>query len=313
MGERRRISPLGVSPLEFPETDELPEGVKTVEWKDSFGYPVNLIPDIEYAVKDGYPLHIELYLPSLADPDGEPQKAPLIVHIQGSAWKKQAMFQSIGMLTRMAAKGYTIASVEYRPSETAPFPAQVEDVKSGISFLAAHADAYPIDLDRVALWGDSSGGHTALLTGITGDRELLPTGGLVLPDIRCIVDWYGPTEIAEMNYYPSNIDHTAADSPEGMLIGGKNVLENRDLAEKTVVMNYLRADIPTPPVLIMHGGSDMLVPFNQSARLYRRMKELGKAVEMIKLVGSNHGFMGFQCEEALEMVHAFLAEHLRVR
>ena len=266
---------------------------------------MELIPNIEYAVKDGYPLHVEMYIPSMMGENGDRKKVPLIVHIQGSAWMKQKMFQSINLLTRMAAKGYAVASIEYRPSEVSPFPAQVEDVKSGMAFVAAHAEEYGIDLSRVSVWGDSSGGHTALFVGITGNYELVPEG-CTLPDIKCIVDWYGPTEIAEMNYYPSNINHTAPDSLEGLLIGGKNVLENRDLAEKTFVTNYLYEDRETPPLLIMHGGSDMLVPFNQSARLYRRMKELKKDVTMIKLVGSNHGFAGFQCEEALDMVDKFI-------
>ena len=310
MEDWKLIKPLGVAPQNFPETDELPEGVETVKWHDTFGYPVNLIPDRLYTARFGYPLHFNLYMPSIMGKDGKSVAPPVIIHIQGSAWGKQQMFQSLNMLTRMAAKGYAIVSVEYRPSDKAPFPAQVEDVKTCIDFINNNAKLYNLDTDHIAIWGDSSGGHTALLAGITGNNDLVPDGIDTLPDIKCIVDWYGPTEIAEMNYYPSNIDHTVAESPEGKLIGGKNVLENKDLADKTVVMNYLYKDRPTPPTLVMHGGSDMLVPFNQSARLYRKMKELGKDVRMVKLVGSNHGFFGFQCEEALDMVDEFIRKHI---
>ena len=306
MEERKLIPPLNVLPSEFPETDELPEGVEVVHWEDTCGYSVNLVPEIEYAVNDGYPLHIELYRPMA---EGGPlRNVPLIIHIQGSAWMKQEMFASLRLLTRMAERGFAVASVEYRPSAAAPFPAQVEDVKTGAAYICSRAEEFGFDLDRVSVWGDSSGGHTSLLVGITGDRELVPEGLKDFPRIRSIVDWYGPTEIAQMNYWPSNIDHTRADSPEGLLIGGVPVLENPERAEKTVVMNYLRAEVPTPPMLIMHGGSDMLVPFNQSCRLYRRMKELGKDVTMIKLAGANHGFAGFQSEEALDCVAGFIRD-----
>ena len=303
---KKIIPPLNVPPEQFPETDELPEGARTVAWADTIGGPVDLIPGIQYAVREGCPLHIELYRPALAEP------APLIVHVQGSAWMKQRMFQSVSLLIRLAEKGYAIASVEYRPSEVSPFPAQVEDVKTAMVFLAKRAAEYGLDMDRVAVWGDSSGGHTAALVGVTGARELFPAGedAAAFPQIRAIVDWYGPTEIAEMNRYPSGMDHIAPTSPEGLLIGGKNVLENPELAERTTVMNYLSADVETPPMLIMHGGSDMLVPFNQSCRLYERLRALRKEASMIKLVGGRHGFAGFRSENALAAVDAFIREHL---
>ena len=113
-----------------------------------------------------------------------------------------------------------------------------------------------------------------------------------------------------MNFYPSVQDHIGPESPEGCVIGGKNVLENPELAEATVPMNYLERDKETPPLLIMHGGSDMLVPFNQSCRLYEKMKELDKTVEFVKLVGANHGFGGFNCEEALDAVEEFIRKYI---
>ena len=88
------------------------------------------------------------------------------------------------------------------------------------------------------------------------------------------------------------------------------MLENPELAEATVPMNYLSREKETPPLLIMHGGSDMLVPFNQSCRLYHKMKELGKTVEFVKLVGANHGFGGFNCEEALDVVEEFIKRYI---
>ena len=303
------IPPLQVPPEQFPESEELPEGVKTVTWKDTYGFGVEFLPNVVYANRGGINLHLQIMVPkSGQEPD---RKWPLIMFVQGSAWHKQDVFDHLPNLIRMAQRGFAVAIVEYRPSDIAPFPAQVQDTKAAIHYMKINAGKYRVDADRTALWGDSSGGHTALMAGFTGDGE---------PDmdayreqsaaVKCIVDWYGPTDIAKMNYYPSSMDHTQADSPEGFVIGRKNVLENPELADATVPMNYLSREKETPPLLIMHGGSDMLVPFNQSCRLYERMKELGKNVEFIKLAGANHGFMGFNCDEALDAVEGFLRKYI---
>ena len=104
------------------------------------------------------------------------------------------------------------------------------------------------------------------MTGFTGDDA---------PDmdayreqsaaVNCIVDWYGPTDIAKMNYYPSVQDHIGPESPEGFVIGRKNVLENPELAEATVPMNYLSREKETPPLLIMHGEAICWCPSTKAA------------------------------------------------
>lgn len=295
-------------PEHFPESGELPDGVRTVRLKDAYGCHLRFLPNVVYADRSGMELHLQLFLPE----DSMHKKHwPLIVFIQGSAWFRQDIFASLQDIVRMGERGYAMAIVEYRPSDAAPFPAQVQDAKTAIRFLKKHASEYGIDESRVALWGDSSGGHTALLAGFTCDEapDTEKSDG-ISTSVRCIVDWYAPTDLAMMNCYPSIQDHSAPDSPEGSLIGKKNVLENRELADAASPIHYLSADRPTPPLLIMHGSSDMLVPFNQSCRLYDRMKELGKDVEMVKLLGAGHGCGGFHCSQALDLVEEFLKKHL---
>ena len=294
---------------QFPEAAELPEGAKCVKLSDTFGYGVDFRPNEVYISRNDTNLHLQILIPH----DGRmPEKKwPLIVFVQGSAWHKQNIFGSLPVLLRMCQRGYVIAIVEYRPSETASFPAQMQDAKTAIRFLKKNAANYHIDPQHVAVWGDSSGGHTAMMAGFTQDAE---------PDtedyadysakVNCIVNWYGPTDIEQMNYHPSTMDHADADSPEGWLIGRKNVLENRELAKTTSPMQYLSADRDTPPVLIMHGGSDLLVPFNQACLLYEKLRELNKNVEFIKLEYAGHGYGGFQSEEALDLVEKFLKKYL---
>lgn len=308
--EYKELVPVFEGPLsEFPAMGELPEGVKSINLKDTFGYPVDFVPGVVYAQRSGETQHVHLLLP--VDHQHPETKFPLIVFVQGSAWHRQRVFEHLPHMIRVCQQGYAVAMVEYRPSEVVPFPAQMQDAKTAIRFMRKNAAQYRIDSDRIALWGDSSGAHTSVMAGITGDSE--PDTDLYAEyscKVSCIVDWYGPMDIAKMNYVPSTQDHIGPDSPEGYLIGQKNVLENPELVAPTIPMNYLSKDVQTPPILIMHGSRDQLVNFDQGCLLYKRLKELDKEVEMYKLEGAYHGFGGFNCEEALQIVLEFLGRKL---
>jgi len=204
-----------------------------------------------------------------------------------------------------------VAIAQYRPSETAPFPAQAQDVKSAIRFIRKNAELFNVDPEHIAIAGDSSGGHTSLMVGFTGDG-VLDDGvyGDVSCQVNCIVDCYGPTVFSLMNYWPSSQNHWDPKSPEGYEIGVKNVLENLDESDKTIPMNYLSEDKPTPPTLIINGSRDMLVPASQSALLYETMKKMGKEAEYYRIVDGNHGFIGWNNDTILNIVLDFLKEHI---
>jgi acetyl esterase/lipase len=230
--------------------------------------------------------------------------------VQGSAWFRQDIYIHLPEMLRMCQRGYCVALVQYRPSTTAKFPAQTEDVKTAIRFLRNQAEKYRFDPQKVAVWGDSSGGHTALMVGFTGNDCLNAQGDVGDASVRCIVDWYGPTVVSEMGYEPSCGEHVSPDCPEGWLIGHLSVPENPELAAATVPQSYLSADKPTPPVLIMHGSRDRTVNFQQSVHLYEAMRKLGKEVEFVKVLGGDHGFGGFASPEALDEADRFLRKHL---
>ncbi|MBR2718240.1 MAG: alpha/beta hydrolase [Clostridia bacterium] len=294
------------TPETFPENTLMPEGARSVRWTDEFGYGVAFRPGIVYAKRDGEELHIHYLTPRNDRTDN-----PLIIYVQGSAWFRQDVFIHLPEMIRMCQKGYCVALVEYRPSTTAPFPAQAEDAKAAIRFLRAGAKKYRFAPERVAIWGDSSGGHTALMAGITGDEwPNHPEDEKQSADVKCIVDWYGPTVVSEMAFEPSGGEHLSADCPEGWLIGHLPVQEHLDLAEKTVPQRYLREDKPTPPILIMHGSRDMTVNFQQSVHLYNALRAMGKECEFIRVEGGDHGWRGFACDEALDAVDAFLKKYL---
>jgi acetyl esterase/lipase len=299
---------------DFPESGERPDGVKPLAFEDGFGYVVDMMPNVLYDRRGGEDLHVQLLRPVNPGADST-MKFPLIVFVQGSAWRRQRIFAHLQHLVRVCEHGYVVAIVQYRSSDTAPFPAQIEDVKTAVRFLRKNYREYGIDPERAAIWGDSSGGHTAVMAGITKDGELDGDPGSrqygeFSAGIKCIVDWYGPTDISRMGDFPSMMDHYSPDSPEGMLIGGKDVLENPELAAPTVPMRYLSAEKPIPPILIMHGTRDQLVAFNQSCILYNELKDLKKDVEMYALKGAYHGFGGFNCNEALDIVLKFFGRHV---
>ncbi|WP_456843754.1 alpha/beta hydrolase fold domain-containing protein [Cellulomonas sp. P5_C6] len=299
---------------DFPESTRRSAGM-TVLAADPTPRYGSAVLGVEYARKSGRALHLQVLLPPMRDDlpgaDAGP-RFPLVVFVQGSAWKEQALGLSLPALAEFARRGYVVAIVEYRPSTLAIFPAQVRDARSAIGFLRSRADEYHLDPERVALWGDSSGAHTAALTALTdGQQEYSdePVGDEPL-GVRCVVDYYGPTDIARMNEEPSVQDHIAPTSPEGLLIGGHDVLRRPDLVEPTVLMNHLSPRRDLPPVLIVHGSKDRLVPFGQSVLLHDALVEAGGPVELYQLQGADHGGPPFWQDDVLDLVDDFLRRHL---
>jgi acetyl esterase/lipase len=265
---------------------------------------VDVKANVVYQSLSGEDQHLQIFtpMPIFAPPDtpAPAPRYPLVVYIPGSAWHRQNVWMGLDKAQYFAERGFAFVIVEYRPTDIgAVYPAQIEDTKAAIRFLKEHSPEYGLDPDNIAVWGDSSGGHTAAIIGITE------------PDIvKCVVDWFGPTDISVVNCYPTAMDHHGADSPEGMLIGGKNVLENPELAQKANPLNYVSSDKPVPPTLIMHGSKDMFVPFNQSVRLYEKLKELGKDVTFYRLESGGHGSGGFLSHEAYGLVLEFIKKYL---
>ncbi len=291
----------------FPKDNEVPEGVSVIKLEDRPGLRPVIHANVVYDRQNEVDLHLQILVPQ----PGCGVRFPIIVFIPGSAWMKQSIFQVLPNMLRMCVKGYTVAVVEYRHTGLAAFPAQAEDAKTAIRFMRMHAGEYCADPDKVAVWGDSSGGHTALMAGFTiGEYPDNGRYGEISSSVGCIVDWYGPTDLIEMNSSPSTMDHTEPSSPEGRLIGFRNVRENPELSAKASPLYYVSEDKETPPLLIMHGNRDELVCYHQSVELYQKMRAQGKNVKMLCLDGAYHGFGGFQSDEALEIVDAFIRENL---
>ena len=149
------------------------------------------IPDVEYMNIDGISRILQILVPRKRVMENE--KYPLIVYVQGSAWHKQNVYQHVGQLNYLCKQGFVVAIVQYRESDLAPFPAQIEDTKTAIRFLRKHHEEYFIDEQNVFLFGDSSGGHVALVSGLTSKLPLFNSNlySEYSNEVRAIIDFYG--------------------------------------------------------------------------------------------------------------------------
>ena len=264
----------------------------------------SVMGNVVYAERNGKKLRLQIVKPTQQDPA---EKLPLIVFVQGSAWHKQNKYTNIPQLSRFALRGYVVAFVEYRESDIAPFPAQAQDCKTAIRFMKAHVDDYGVDAENVFLWGDSSGGHTVMMAGITGDSAPDTADyGEFSCKVNAIVNYYGPVDLAKMCEQPSTMNHGLPDSPEGYLIGKLSVLEHPDKVRAANPVAYIFADKECPPVLTMHGDTDRLVPFEQSVIIHKALIAAGKYSEYYKLLGADHGTGEFWSEGAYDIVEAFI-------
>lgn len=284
----------------FPESQISACGMETIQ-ADMKKTAVRLKHMVRYCTMDGMDLHMNIHIPERQG------KLPLAVFIPGSAWRAQRIDDTTPAMSLFARRGFITAQIQYRPSDVAPFPAQIRDTRTALRFLAGHAEEYGIDTDRIFIWGDSSGGHTALMTAYTAGDPCFENEEGSDPVIRAVVDYYGPTDITRMNCEPSTMDHISPDSPEGMLIGGKTVTGSEE-ALRTVVMEKVSRS--SPPTLIIHGTKDRLVPFGQSVMLFERLKEKEVPVRFICLKGADHGSDCFFDDPVYDIVEEFVKRYL---
>jgi acetyl esterase/lipase len=265
---------------------------------------VQLVSDVVFGKGGDRELKMHILKPKKAGQ--EPM--PVVVFIFGGAWRTGNKDAGIKPLSVLAQKGYLCASIEYRFSQEALFPAQLEDCKCAIRFLRSKAGEYHINPDKIGVWGMSSGAYLAALLGTTGDvKDFEGKGGSseFSSRVNAVVDWFGPTDFTKMDAAGSKMKHDPADSPESRLIGGA-IQENKDKCAKASPLTYVTSD--DPPFLIMHGDRDPVVPIGQSELLVAALNKAKVKCVFAPVPGGSHGFVGPQHEKK---VLVFLDEQLR--
>jgi acetyl esterase/lipase len=289
---------------EFPDYTTIVSGAQRLKnTGDEVG--VFLIPNVEYACLDGVSLCLQILTPFTRN---APERVyPCIVFIQGSAWMKQYVFGQCPMLARLAAKGYVIAVVQYRHSEIATFPAQIQDAKNAIRYMRIHAAEYHAAPETIIAAGDSSGGHTAMFCGIVEDDSEMDANLFsgVSAKISGIVNYYGSISMMYEDGFPSTVNYWLPDSPEGMLMGKVNLREHPELRERGSVERYITPELAIAPTLILHGTKDRIVNVRQSVGLFQKMKECGKDAALYLVEGADHGGAEFWTDKVCCLVDSF--------
>jgi acetyl esterase/lipase len=261
-----------------------------------------MLLNIPYVPNAGEKQSLDLYLP------GAGTNFPLIVWIHGGAWMAGSKKNPPGL--RFVLHGFAMASLNYRLSQDAIFPAQLIDCKAAIRWLRVHAADYGIDPNRIAVWGASAGGHLVALLGTTGDDKEFDQGENtnVSSRVQAVCDWFGPTDLNQLTNYSSQIHHGDADSPESRLIGGP-IGQNVEKAQRANPIRYITKD--DPPFLIMHGDKDPLVPWQQSQILADALKKAGVPVQFHIVPGGGHGSPGFRTQEVKDLLYDFFVKNLK--
>ncbi len=236
--------------------------------------------DVAYAELHGFrPLLLDLYVPAagVVPPGSQTDLPPLAIWIHGGGFYSgdrrilPETYPPNSVFDRLVAAGVAVATVDYRLSAEATFPAQIDDVHAAIDYLRRFAPAYGIDADRIGTWGESAGGALAALAGLTSGQ------------VSAVVAWYPLTDLAHHHADRS-------DSVEAELLGAapETVPE---LAASASAVTRVTAD--APPFLIVHGDADGVLPLDQSERLHAALIAVGASSTLHVVPGADHCFEGY--------------------
>ncbi|MDE6517830.1 MAG: alpha/beta hydrolase, partial [Acetatifactor sp.] len=242
-------------------------------------------------------LHMDLIIPK--NRQGH-VKCPVVIWICGGAY--MVVDHSVWMpeMVRFARAGYVVASVEYRTSNEAQFPAQLVDVKSAVRYLKAHSEQYCIDPDRIFVMGESAGGTMACLIGATADQKEYDQGDYLEYDssVKGVVDFYG---LVDLDAVACNAcDTVPAWTMQAFLGAGYK----REQAEKASAIKYINEK--TPPFMILHGTEDPTVPIGQSRNLYETLQKNGIRADYYEVEGAAHGDDVFYEDGIVDKILDFL-------
>ncbi len=243
-------------------------------------------------------LLLDLYLPD--KPTLKPQ--PLLIYIHGGGWLEFSKEICPGEI--VAQRGYAIACINYRYSTEAIFPAQIHDAKAAVRWLRANATKYSLDPNKFGAWGTSAGGHLSLLLGTSGGVTELEgnQGNLdVSSEVQAVCNWFAPTDFTKVppaftEPFSLEIEKKYQKTPWFLytkvthkLLGGA-VKDNLELAALANPINYI--DSEDPPVMVVHGDLDKIVPVNQSEILVSALEAKGVPVTFVRKPNMKHSYRG---------------------
>lgn len=271
---------------------------------------VDVVSNVEYGTGGGRALKLDIVRPK----EMPKNPMPAIIYVHGGGWSGGAKEGGLTICTYLAKKGYFCATIEYRLTGEATWPAQIQDCKCAIRWMRAHVREYNVDPNRIGVAGDSAGGHLVAMLGTSGDARILEGKG-GWPEyssrVNAVCDWFGPTDFMwYYNYAKDNVllseifkDQDGLDVLS-KLVGGK-FWERPGICRQSSPLSYVSKD--DPPFLIMQGDKDPIVPMVQSEMLDKALREAGVDCKLVIMKGCGHGFPS---PDAYKIVADFFDEKL---
>ncbi|NNE91832.1 MAG: alpha/beta hydrolase [Verrucomicrobiales bacterium] len=263
---------------------------------------VRVIRDLEFAEHDGVSLKLDLYLPEKVDAK---TALPVVIWIHGGGWKNGNKNNCKAAF--LAAHDFAVASISYRLTDVAQWPAQINDCYAAVRWLRQNAAKHGLDGEKIGVWGGSAGAHLAALVGtrkFDGEEK-------VSSRVRAVCNWYGPSELLTMppNTIGNGRTREQVEQSNGAKLLGATVMDVPELAKDASALDQVSAD--DPPFLIMHGSKDPGVPLEQSQKLHDKLKAAGVESELVVIEGAGHGGKEFQTDEVRNRIRDFFAKHLK--
>lgn len=294
-------------------------------------YDVVYTPDIVFARRETGELRLQLLSPiepdlpkprhplfAKTDRVRETRRFPLVVDIPGSGWSGTEGYAHVPKTAALAKQGFVVACVAYRGTfqDDVRFPAAVQDVREAVRFLCANAEVFHVDPQRVALLGDSSGGHTAAIAALGNDPRFDFGDSLTQPyNVKACVLFYAPLDlpnlVSDRLSERKKLRPGEGDFPfEAREIYKDDFLADpqRMLAEASPIA-YLQSGDKPPPFLLINGDEDPIIPMAQATRFCDRARQCGGKAELIKVAAGGHG-AGCWSEEIIRIVLQFLKNYV---
>ena len=251
---------------------------------------------------------LDIYLPANAS-----AATPLIIWVHGGAWNHNDKYADMGYMKStikaLVEKGYALASIDYRQSSTAIFPAQIQDCIQAVEFLNTHAEKYKLDKNKFVLMGFSAGGHLASLVGLSNNQAVTTFyHNAQKPHfkIKCVLDFYGPSDFITLGSSPDTSINNERNAVSILL--GSMPIKRPDLARQASPSTYV--DKNDPPFFIVQGEKDESVPYTQSQMLAAWLTVNGVPNQLTIVPGAPHYGVMFDAADIRKNLFAFLAAHL---